>query len=135
VSVSSAKGRGPRHAAPALSGAGPRPLDVDEHGPVENPVRKLDYLAILNQLALDEDKVGEWFAVVEYPTSEQARSAATSLRAGRYRVPVGKWEFSTRTVDGGAVLFARFLGRDGVEKVADDRPAKGRAKRAGGKAK
>lgn len=135
MSVGAAKGRGSRDAAPAPSGANPRPLDVAEHGPVDNPVRNLDYMAILNQLAFDETKVGEWFAVVEYPTSDQARSAATSLRAGRYRVPVGKWEFSTRTVEDGAVLYARFLGRDGVEAVADDRPAKGRAKRAGGKAK
>lgn len=53
-----------------------------------------------------------WAVVRTYPTAKQAYDAVGNLRGAGYRryLPSGRWEFTSRTVDGEYRLYARYLG-------------------------
>lgn len=54
---------------------------------------------------------GEWGQVQVTDRPEQAHSQAGGLRAGRFVVPEGQWEFTARkTENNGGAVYARYLG-------------------------
>lgn len=55
------------------------------------------------------DQPGEW---AQWPAStpNAAYVAASHLASRRLSVPPGRWEFTSRTADGVAAVYARYLG-------------------------
>lgn len=77
------------------------------------PVRGRHYLVAHRLRA----KPGQWAVVGTYNGAESARATARHIRQGRlesYR-PAGSFEAESRTVDGEARVYARFVGEKSDE--------------------
>jgi hypothetical protein len=57
-----------------------------------------------------KERPGEWGRVQVTKKPEQAHSQAGALRAGKFAVPEGEWEFTSRKTMNGGEVYARFLG-------------------------
>lgn len=55
---------------------------------------------------------GRWARIRLYRGKTAAGTAAAELKSGKRRRPAGRWEFVGRKVDGGSVLYARYLGAE-----------------------
>lgn len=93
------------------------PANVDRRRNGGGP-RETALYGVLNQIAEDESKWGEWFRVCTYATRAGAKQALKGLLEGNRKAPAGEWEFESRAVevqrDDEAVitsaLFARYMG-------------------------
>jgi hypothetical protein len=59
-------------------------------------------------------RAGEWHAIAKTPARTNASSLQHDLAGGRYKRPMGEWEFASRTVDVEGerhyLVFARYVG-------------------------
>jgi hypothetical protein len=53
---------------------------------------------------------GEWARVHVTAKPEQAHSQAGALRAGKFAIPEGDWDFTSRKAGNGGEIYARYLG-------------------------
>lgn len=58
---------------------------------------------------------GRWAIVARKQSRSVASTTAQNLRQRIVRIPTGQWEFASRTVDGEARVYARYLGNGQVE--------------------
>ena len=58
------------------------------------------------------ERPGEWARVLKTPNAQTARSQASRLSLKKRGSLPGQWEFVTRTKDGMAFVYARYLGPD-----------------------
>ncbi len=53
---------------------------------------------------------GEWGRVQTTDRPEKAHSQAGALRGGKFAIPEGEWEFTSRKSANGGEVYARYLG-------------------------
>jgi hypothetical protein len=57
------------------------------------------------------ERPNEWARVTTFPTIAAATSIAGPLSAGKFSLPKGKWEFTSRELeDGRGAIYARYIG-------------------------
>jgi hypothetical protein len=56
------------------------------------------------------ERPNEWARVTTFPTIAVATSIAGPLRAGKFSLPEGRWDFTARELeDGSGAIYARYL--------------------------
>jgi hypothetical protein len=57
------------------------------------------------------ERPGQWARVLVQPGRRHLGSVVTELRGGKYLIPPGKWEFTSRRMESReTALYARYLG-------------------------
>jgi hypothetical protein len=69
------------------------------------------WVRILEPLTKPE-RAGEWFLILKTDQPHKANIAASALSRRKYRIPPGKWEFTSRKSDGEGRVYARYLGNE-----------------------
>jgi len=62
------------------------------------------------------ERPNAWARVQESAELSKAHAAAANLNARRYKIPAGRWQFTSRQVSNGlGAVYARYLGPEGDE--------------------
>lgn len=64
------------------------------------------------------DRPDTWGRVMEYRHPTTAYGIASRLKSGDYPIPPGRWDFTSRSVDGKGYIYARYLGPVAEAEVA-----------------
>lgn len=81
-----------------------------EDPPSATAATRRGYWVPLLEPLMDQPK--RWAIVATKETQSNASSTAANLRFRVVKVPPGRWEFVSRTVDGEHRVYARYLGPD-----------------------